>query len=55
MKHGRKPTIKQKKLMQYYNLNSADWLVVKDTPDEMVIVHRYSGHTTRTLPKGVII
>ncbi len=51
MKHGKKPTVKQKKLMQYYGLNSADWLIVKDTPDEMLIVHRYSSNTTRTLPK----
>lgn len=55
MKNGKKPTVKQKKLMQQYRLNSADWLVVKDTPTEMLLVHRHSDKTTRTIPKGGVV
>lgn len=51
MKHGKRPTVAQKKLMQQWGLNAADWLVVKDTPGEMVVVHRHSDKTTKTIPK----
>ena len=52
MKNGKRPTKKQCELMQQWKLNAEDWLVVKDTADEMVIVHRLSDKTTRTIPKG---
>lgn len=53
MKHGKKPTVKQCKLMQRWGLNYQDWLVVKDTPEQMLLVHRFSDKTTKTIPKGV--
>ena len=40
MKHGKNPTVRQKKLMTQWHLNYEDWLVVKDTSTEMEIVHR---------------
>lgn len=52
MKHGKKPTREQRKLMQRWKLDSSVWLVVKDTPTEMLLVHRYSDRTTRTIHKG---
>lgn len=52
MKNGKKPSVRQCKFLQQWNLNPADWLVVKDTPEQMQIVHRYSSKTTRTIPKG---
>jgi hypothetical protein len=52
LKHGKKPTVKQSILIQKWHLSPADWLVVKDTPEEMVLVHRLSDKTTRTIPKG---
>ena len=52
MKHGKKPTVKQCDLMRDWNLDPAAWLVVKDTPDEMVVVHRHNDKTTRTIRKG---
>lgn len=52
MKHGKKPTRNQKKLMAQYRLNCENWLVVKDTPEQMVIVHRHSDQT-RVIPKEV--
>lgn len=50
MKHGKNPTVKQKKLMTAWHLNYENWLVVKDTPAEMVIVHRDTG-ALRTITK----
>lgn len=52
MKHGRKPTREQRKLMQKCELTPANWLVVKDTPTEMHVVHRHSDNTTKVIPKG---
>jgi hypothetical protein len=51
MKHGKKPTVAQRKLIQQWRLNPADWLIVKDTPEEMVIVHRHSDSITKTIHK----
>ena len=50
MKHGKRPTTAQRKLMQKWKNQPENWLVVKDTPREMVIVHRLSGQQ-KTIPK----
>jgi hypothetical protein len=52
MKHGRNPTREQRKLLQKWKLDPAR-LVVKNTPDRMVLVHRHFDHTKKTIPKGV--
>ena len=52
MKHGVKPTREQKKLIQKWGLDPAMWLVVKDQPEKMELVHRYSDKTTKTIHKG---
>lgn len=52
MKHGKKPTVSQRKLIQKWRLNPADWLVSKDTPEEMVIVHRHSDYIIKTIHKN---
>ena len=52
MKHGKKPTREQRKLLQKWKLDPAVWLVVKDMPGYMLLVHRYSDKTTRIIPKG---
>ena len=51
MKHGKKPTREQRKLMQKWKVSTEDWLVAKDTPTEMVLVHRYTT-ATKTIHKG---
>ncbi|OHW63095.1 hypothetical protein EUAN_08790 [Andreesenia angusta] len=43
MKHGKKPTARQKQLMTDEGLDCREWLVTKDTPDLMEIVNRESG------------
>jgi hypothetical protein len=40
MKNGKKPTAKQRKLMQKRGVDCMEWLVCKDTSTELVIVHR---------------
>lgn len=51
MKHGKKPTVAQCKLMAKWGLNYENWLVVKDTPERMVVVHRLSEKTMRIISK----
>ena len=53
MKHGKKPTRAQKQFLDKKGLIAENWLVVKDTPEEMVVVHRHSiGNVTRVIKKG---
>lgn len=52
MKHGKKPTREQRKLLQLWKLDPAVWLVTKDTPERMELVHRHSDRTTRIIQKG---
>ena len=51
MKNGKKPTYSQRKLIEKWKLDAHDWLVVKDTPEQLVLVHKYSDKTTRIIPK----
>ena len=51
MKNGKKPTVRQCKMMQKNGMTSADWLVVKDTPELIELVHRYSDTTKKTIYK----
>lgn len=53
MKNPKKPTVAQMKLMVKWKLDPTMWMVSKDTSTEMVLVHRHSDKTTRTIPKGV--
>lgn len=55
MKHGKKPTAAQRRLMEKRGLDSRVWLVVKDTPQNMELVHRHSDRTRRVLPKEVSV
>lgn len=52
IKNGKKPSRSQKKLMAKWKLNPEDWLVCKDTPEAMELVHRHFPAITRTIPKG---
>lgn len=53
MKHGKKPTREQRKLMVKWKLDPTMWLVSKDTSTEMVLVHRHFDNRTKIIPKGV--
>ncbi|MDQ0269973.1 DUF6906 family protein [Cytobacillus purgationiresistens] len=45
MKNGKNPTVKQKKIIQSSGLNRENWLVVKNLPEKLVIVHRNTNQT----------
>ena len=53
MKHGKKPTREQRKLMEKWKLKGEDWLVVKDEPAQMTLVHRYFDTKTKIIPKRI--
>lgn len=44
MKHGKNPTRRQKEYIASLRLNPDNWLVCKDTPDELILEHKYSGN-----------
>ena len=52
MKHGLKPTRRQKELIKAARLNVNDWLVTKNLPGELHIEHRHCGKV-RVLRKKV--
>lgn len=43
MKQGKRPTKRQSIFISSHKLVAANWLVVKDTSNEMQIKHRVSG------------
>ncbi len=43
MKHGKKPTRRQKQDIASVRLNPDNWLVCKDTPAELTLENRISG------------
>ncbi len=51
MKKLRKPTRAQKALMQGKRMNPEDWLVERDTPEQMVLVHRHFNTTKKIIMK----
>lgn len=51
MKQPKRPTRAQKKVIEQHKLNPSNWFVERDTPTEMVIVHRETG-TVKVIQKG---
>lgn len=43
MKHGKKPTDSQRKMMEAEGLNWREWLVTKVYPNTIVVYHRQTG------------
>jgi hypothetical protein len=44
MKNGKRPTLNQKKIIDAARLNPADWLIVKNLPHQLHIIHRDTGN-----------
>ena len=53
MKHGKRLTVKQKRLLQSLKLNPENWLVCKNDSKVMIIEHRHTG-THRQITKESI-
>lgn len=51
MKQLKNPTRSQKILIQKKRMNPADWMVERDTPEVLVLVHRHFNSTRRTIYK----
>ena len=51
MKKLKKPTREQRKLIQKCKLNTEDWMVERDTPEKLVLVHKHFNSVTRTISK----
>ena len=52
MKQLKNPTRAQKILIQKRKLKVEDWLVERETPEELVLVHRRFNGTKRIIQKG---
>lgn len=52
MKQLKKPTRSQKILIQKKRMKPEDWMVERDTPEEMVLVHKHFNGTRRIIHKG---
>lgn len=53
MKHGKRPTREQRKLLEKCKVNTYDWLVERETSTELVLVHRHFDNKTKIIPKVV--
>ena len=53
MKNGKKPNKRQCRIISAKRLDYKNWLVVKDTPEVLEIVHRYTG-MKRVICKGQV-
>ena len=51
MKHGKRPTVREKKALYGHGLNPDEWLIVKRTPDFLTVEHRVSG-AVRSITTG---
>lgn len=51
MKHGKRPTREQRKLMDKWKVNVQDWLVERETLHELILIHRHFDNKTKIIPK----
>ena len=52
MKQLKKPTREQRKLIQSKRLNPENWMVERDTPEKLVLVHKHFDSKKRTIFKN---
>ncbi|WP_420842697.1 DUF6906 family protein [Fervidibacillus albus] len=50
MKNGKRPTRKEKIVMNKYHLNPNNWLISKRHNGMLILVHRYTN-SVRQIPK----
>lgn len=51
MKHAKRPTREQRKLIQQKRLKAEDWMVERDTPEKLILVHRNFDSVTKVIHK----
>ena len=52
MRQVKNPTRRQKIFLQKKRLNPADWFVVEDSPEKMVLQHRHFDSVKKVIHKG---
>ena len=52
-KTGKKPTLREKKLIEAADLEVEDWLVQKKDSENLYVIHRHSSNT-RKLPYSLL-
>ena len=52
MKHGKRPTREQRKLMIKWKLDPTMWFIERETNTELVLLHRHFDKKTKIIPKG---
>ena len=52
MKQLKKPTREQRKLITKAKLKPEDWMVERDTPEKLVLIHKHFDSVSRTIHKG---
>lgn len=45
MRQGKRPTRRQKEIIKAKRLNLENWLVVEQTKERLLLVHRHTGQT----------
>ena len=53
MKHGKKPTREQRRMIERAKTDPQMWFVSKDTPTQLVLVHRHFDQT-KIIPKWMV-
>ena len=53
MKKLKNPTRDQKKQIEKMKLNPADWMVERDTPEKIVLVHRHFNSVKKEIHKEI--
>lgn len=51
MKHLKKPSREQRKMIEKARLKSEDWMVERDTPAKLILVHRHFDSVKREIKK----
>lgn len=53
MKHGKRPTREQRKLIEQAHLRPGEWLVTKNLPDRLELVHYIATEKRRVVYKNI--
>ena len=53
MKNGKNPTRAQRKTIEANKLNPRDWFVVKDMPNELVLISKEKNDENREIQKVI--
>lgn len=52
MKHGKKPSRSQRIFIKSKRLNPENWMIERDTTEQMVLVHKLFDNKKKIIPKG---